>query len=215
MRSRWRDRASIARTSLAAPAHAELRLLRGDAAGAARSRGSHRASSRSAVARSLGGGCGRGASRRSPRASAASTPRRRYPSSAHLHSRQELGYGGLPLAQLHEAQARVALAAGAADACGSALAKLASLLDNADAPALWNAYEALLAESQGAAPAGDGDRPYREDRDPPPVRGLARDLDLDLQRDPDPLPEPEPSFGARPPGARAAARGLPRALPVT
>ena len=96
------------------------------------------------------------------------------PSSARSRSRSELEYDGLPLAQLHEAQARVALAAGAADACGSALAQLASLLDNADAPALWNAYEALLAESQGAAPAADGDRPSAKTAiRPPPEDSLA------------------------------------------
>jgi hypothetical protein len=72
----------------------------------------------------------------------------------------ELEYGGLPLAVLHEARARIALAAGNAQECAAALVLLHGLLEHADAPALINAYEALragsmqLAMPQLAAPGG-------------------------------------------------------------
>jgi len=65
---------------------------------------------------------------------------------AFTHARA-LGYGGLPLAVLHEAQGRIAVAAGDTDGCTSALVALHDLLEHADAPALIGAYEALRAES--------------------------------------------------------------------
>jgi tetratricopeptide (TPR) repeat protein len=55
-------------------------------------------------------------------------------------------YDGLPLARLHEAHARVALAGGRIDECATALASLHDLLVHADAPALIHAYETMRAE---------------------------------------------------------------------
>jgi tetratricopeptide (TPR) repeat protein len=61
---------------------------------------------------------------------------------------RELSYDGLPLAVLYEAQARVAIAAGAAQDCVTALTQLHARIDHAEAPALINAYEALREESR-------------------------------------------------------------------
>ena len=58
----------------------------------------------------------------------------------------QLALDGLPLALLREAEARVALARGALDSATEALASMWQLLQNADAPALFNAYEALRAQ---------------------------------------------------------------------
>ncbi|MFI5308836.1 MAG: hypothetical protein ACHQ53_15875, partial [Polyangiales bacterium] len=60
---------------------------------------------------------------------------------------RELEYGGLPLAALHEAHARIALAAGKNDECLGALGVLHDLLAQADAPAFIHAYEALRQEA--------------------------------------------------------------------
>jgi hypothetical protein len=59
----------------------------------------------------------------------------------------ELSYDGLPLAKLHESHARSALAAGDAQTCVTALKALWTLIEQADAPALITAYEALREES--------------------------------------------------------------------
>jgi tetratricopeptide (TPR) repeat protein len=59
----------------------------------------------------------------------------------------ELGFGGLPLAQLHEAHARIWLDAGEAEQCREELDELYRAIEHADAPALVTAYEALREES--------------------------------------------------------------------
>ena len=64
---------------------------------------------------------------------------------------REIEYDGLPLALLHEAEARVAIAARDSEAGTAAIAKLWSLLQHAHAPALIGAYEALRLESAALA----------------------------------------------------------------
>ncbi len=59
---------------------------------------------------------------------------------------QELDYAGLPLAVLHEAEARIALRAGDAPGWVVALSSLHGLLEHAHAPSLIQAYEALREE---------------------------------------------------------------------
>jgi tetratricopeptide (TPR) repeat protein len=61
---------------------------------------------------------------------------------------RQLEYDGLPLAQLHEAGARIALSEGAVESCKAALAQIWKLIEHADAPAMINAYEALRAGSR-------------------------------------------------------------------
>jgi hypothetical protein len=68
---------------------------------------------------------------------------------------RSLAYDGLPLALLHEAQARIALAAGATAECAQAVISLHRLLEQAEAPALWNAYEALRGEGRAQLMAAD------------------------------------------------------------
>jgi hypothetical protein len=58
----------------------------------------------------------------------------------------ELGFGGLPLAQLHEASARVHLAAGDTEQFRKELGELHRAIAHAEAPALVAAYEALREE---------------------------------------------------------------------
>jgi hypothetical protein len=53
---------------------------------------------------------------------------------------------------LHEARARIALAAEAAPECAAALVALRALLERADAPALVNAYETLRQQSSKNLP---------------------------------------------------------------
>jgi len=60
---------------------------------------------------------------------------------------RELGYGGLPLALLHEAQARLAVAENDPAAGLAALTVLREHLEHADAPALFGAYEHLRIEN--------------------------------------------------------------------
>ena len=67
----------------------------------------------------------------------------------------EQGFGGLPLALLHEARARVALAAQEAEECTTALETLRAAIELADAPALVAAYESLREESSRRLPASD------------------------------------------------------------
>jgi hypothetical protein len=67
----------------------------------------------------------------------------------------ELKDDGLPLAKLYEAKARNALAVGDAGTCVSALQALWRLIEQADAPALINAYEALREESSRRLSAPD------------------------------------------------------------
>jgi len=55
---------------------------------------------------------------------------------------------GLPLALLHEAGARLAIARSDAEATTAALTELWKRIENADAPALIRAYESLRAESR-------------------------------------------------------------------
>ena len=59
-----------------------------------------------------------------------------------------LEYGGLPLALLHEAQARLAIAENDPAAGLQALTTLREHLEQADAPALFGAYEALRLENK-------------------------------------------------------------------
>lgn len=63
-----------------------------------------------------------------------------------------LELGGLPLAQVHAAAAQVALAAGDPPGCGAALAKMWTIIETAEAPALVHAYETLRAESRQQLP---------------------------------------------------------------
>jgi tetratricopeptide (TPR) repeat protein len=59
----------------------------------------------------------------------------------------ELGFGGLPLAQLHEARARILLDMGEAEQYREDLGELHRAIEHAEAPALVTAYEALREES--------------------------------------------------------------------
>ena len=59
---------------------------------------------------------------------------------------RKIGYDGLPLAQLHEAHARVAIAAGRNEQAAIALGALRALIEHANAPGLINAYEMMRAE---------------------------------------------------------------------
>ena len=58
-----------------------------------------------------------------------------------------LGFGGLPLAQLHEARARILLGMGEAERCREELGELHRAIEHAEAPALVTAYQALRDES--------------------------------------------------------------------
>jgi len=131
---------------LAAPDHAELRLLQGDCEGALRAAASIVQSVESMSldlsakiaaerVRALA------ESRLGDHESAAVSLVRAFALA------RELGFGGLPLAQLYEARARIALAAGDASDCLNALSELRGLLEHADAPALIGAYETLREES--------------------------------------------------------------------
>lgn len=64
---------------------------------------------------------------------------------------REIEYDGLPLAVLHEAEARIAIAARDEPAAAAAIAKLWSLIEHAHAPALIGAYEALRQEAAALA----------------------------------------------------------------
>jgi tetratricopeptide (TPR) repeat protein len=60
----------------------------------------------------------------------------------------ELGFGGLPLAQLHAARARILLDMGEAEHYREELGELHRAIEHAEAPALVTAYEALREESK-------------------------------------------------------------------
>ncbi len=125
-----------------APARAELMLLQGDAEGALDACGSIR----EAVARcSLDLWAAVAAER--IQALALSELERHDEAAASIDRAfglaERQGFGGLPLALLHEARARVALAARSVDSCTAALAQMRALIASADAPALVNAYESL------------------------------------------------------------------------
>jgi tetratricopeptide (TPR) repeat protein len=66
---------------------------------------------------------------------------------------RELDFDGLPLARLHLSEARVALAAGAVELADTALELTLPLIQRAEAPALFGAYESLRAEAAAAAHA--------------------------------------------------------------
>ena len=141
---------------LAAPAHAELLMLRGDPAAAVRAAEEIVQAVRAlALDRSAQVAAERvralAQSRLGDHGAAATSLERAWVAA------RELEYGGLPLAQLHEAQGRIALAAGDPQRCISALGALWALIERADAPALWNAYEALHGESR--AQLGGADLP--------------------------------------------------------
>jgi hypothetical protein len=131
---------------LAAPAYAELQLARGDADGALREAESILAS---VQALSLDRSAAVAAER--VRALALSNrldhPAARASLARAFELAHELGYEGLPLARLYEAQARIAIAAQEREQCAQALKLLWQLLEHADAPALIHAYEALREES--------------------------------------------------------------------
>jgi tetratricopeptide (TPR) repeat protein len=139
---------------LAAPAHAELLLLQADPSGAVRAAD---AIVQAVDALSLDRSAAVSAER--VRALALSQLGDHAQATASLERAfvvaGELEYGGLPLAQLYEAQSRVALAAGASEASVAALTSLWRLIEHADAPALWNAYEALRGESGGQLGVAD------------------------------------------------------------
>ena len=59
----------------------------------------------------------------------------------------EVGFGGLPLAQLHEARARILLDMGEAEQYREELGELHRAIEHAEAPALVTAYQALREES--------------------------------------------------------------------
>jgi hypothetical protein len=127
---------------VAAPALAELLLLRGDADGAlAQARAVvddvHRLSLDRSAAVSGERVRALAESRRGDHAAARDSLARAF-ELAHA-----LGYDGLPLARLYEANAAIALAAGDPGQCTAALERLSGLLADAEAPALFRAYEAL------------------------------------------------------------------------
>lgn len=128
-----------------APAYAELLLALGSHAEA-----EHEAASIAERARSLAlDPCARVAAER-VRALALSALGRHDAARSRLADAltlaRELDFGGLPLARLHLAEARVALAAGAIEAADAALALTLPLIEHAEAPALFGAYESLRAE---------------------------------------------------------------------
>ena len=137
---------------LAAPAHAELSLLSGDAALALRAAetiiasANEHALDRSAVV--AGERIAALAHSQLGDHTAAKAASDRAFALAH-----ELGYGGLPLAQLYEAQARVELARGAGDECAATLETLRALISTADAPALVHAHERLHEQCAQLVPA--------------------------------------------------------------
>jgi tetratricopeptide (TPR) repeat protein len=131
---------------LAAPAHAELRLLSGDAVGAA-SEAEMILRTVSALSLDLSAAIAAGR----VRALALSSQGDHAAAHKSLEDAFELArgldYDGLPLAVLYEAQAKLALAAGEQPEATAALARLHSMLEHADAPALVHRYEALRGES--------------------------------------------------------------------
>jgi hypothetical protein len=140
---------------LAAPAYAELLLARGDAGGALEQAREIRQSVR---ALSLD----RSAEVAAERVSALAASRHGHHGEARaslaraFELAHELGYDGLPLARLYEANAAIALAEDDSQACNVALEQLGRLLEHAEAPALFQAYEALCraaARTPGAANA--------------------------------------------------------------
>jgi tetratricopeptide (TPR) repeat protein len=134
----------------AAPAHAELLLLRGDAEGGLReSAAIIETCERLALdpmaafaAERVRAMC---ASKLGDHAAARSAIERAF------HLARTLECDGLPLAKLHEAHARVLLAADATTEFAEALESMHALIEHADAPALIQAYETLRAESSQLA----------------------------------------------------------------
>jgi hypothetical protein len=131
---------------LAAPLRAELRLLRGDAAAAV-----HFAEE--ALAAIAIHGLDRTAIVELERVRSLGASALGHHDASHSAVERafvlarELEYGGLPLATLHDASARIALAAGQHEACLSALNALREQLAQADAPSFIHAYEALRQEA--------------------------------------------------------------------
>ncbi|HET6331965.1 MAG TPA: protein kinase [Polyangiales bacterium] len=133
-----------------APAHAEALLLSGDAAEALRE-----ATAISADVQRLK--LDRAAEVAAERIGALAHAALGDPAAAHAKLERaftvarELESDGLPLALLYETKARIAAAEADAEGCTDALTELWKLIENADAPALINAYESLRATSQGHA----------------------------------------------------------------
>jgi hypothetical protein len=125
-----------------APAHAELRLLTGDVDGA---RDAAQLALREIDARKLDRTATVAAERVLALAHAAAKRHddARAAIGRALTLASELGCDGLPLAVLHETEARIALAADDAPQWVLALSRLRSLLERAHAPALIRAYEEL------------------------------------------------------------------------
>jgi hypothetical protein len=131
---------------LAAPAHAEILLLLGDAAGAIRA-------AEAILSTVKAHALHRSAEVAAERILALAQSHQREHAAARasvqraLTLARELAYGGLPLALLYEAQAQVSIAAGDPPACVVALKQIWQVIEHADAPALINGYETLREES--------------------------------------------------------------------
>ena len=127
---------------LAAPAYAELLLARGDVAGALRE-------ADAIVEHVSEQALDRTAAVEAERVAALAHSRRLEHAAAQARIERafqiahELGYGGLPLSRLYEAQAAIAHTARDQAGCAAALKQFAELLEHADAPALFQAYGAL------------------------------------------------------------------------
>jgi hypothetical protein len=131
---------------LAAPAHASLRLARGDVQGAL-------GEARTILELVRAFGLDRSAELEAGRTLALAQARLGDHQAARdtlersFELAHELGFEGLPLARLYEARARIALAAREREACRPALQLLFKLLEHADAPSLIHAYDTLREES--------------------------------------------------------------------
>jgi tetratricopeptide (TPR) repeat protein len=127
---------------LAAPARAELRLLSGDAATAiAEAEEILRTVATLSLDRSAAIAAGR--VRALALSSQGDHAAARTSIEAAFESARELEYDGLPLADLYEARARIALAAGEQREASASLSRMKEMLEHADAPALVHKYEAL------------------------------------------------------------------------
>jgi tetratricopeptide (TPR) repeat protein len=86
---------------------------------------------------------------------------------------RELDYGGLPLARLYLTEARVELAAGASESADAALQRTWPLIEHAEAPALFGAYERVRTELGPREHEGEVPQLGRELRAPSPAVGEA------------------------------------------
>jgi tetratricopeptide (TPR) repeat protein len=130
---------------IVAPAHADLLLVRGDFEGALREAGTI-ADAVKTLALDLTATVAAERVRALAQSSLGEHDAARASLERAFGLARELMCDGLPLALLHEARARISLAAEDAEQCVAALTALRILLERADAPALVNAYEALREE---------------------------------------------------------------------